>query len=179
MADRSCQSHGCTMRSNEKQPQIHLYIRPMAERRDLPSLSIGARLDWGTRQVPRQHCKIDISYDASYRQRLRYESTVYMRGVNSNKQAGPPCQRPDYKSSANALFSIQREQRKGIPHIPINLRTRRRRWIQQFNNTLNEWLSFNCKTYFLSSSSSTWTERPTWWSSSSWGPSMTKEWRDQ
>ena len=32
MADRSCQSHGCTKRSNEEQPQIHLYTGPMAER---------------------------------------------------------------------------------------------------------------------------------------------------
>ena len=32
--------------------------------------------------------KIDISHDAPYRQRLRYESTVYIRGVDSNKQ-GP------------------------------------------------------------------------------------------
>ena len=46
---------------------------------------------------------------------------------------------------------------------------------QDINNTLDhaaqqhlEWLSFNWKTYFSSSSSSTWTESPTWWSSSSW-----------
>ena len=71
-------------------------------------------------------CKIDVNYGAPYRQRLRYESTVYMRGVNSKKQAGPPCQRLDCKSSANALVSIQREKGKGVPHIPINLRTRRR-----------------------------------------------------
>ena len=41
----------------------------------------------------------------------------------------------------------------------------------QQNNTLDpafqqhlEWLRFNWKTYFSSSSSSTWTESPTWWS---------------
>ena len=45
MADRSCQSHGCTNMSNEKQPQIYLYTGTMAERRDLPSFSIGVRLE--------------------------------------------------------------------------------------------------------------------------------------
>ena len=32
----------------------------------------------------------------------------------------------------------------------------------------SEWLSFHWPTYFSSYSSSTWTESPTWWSSSSW-----------
>ena len=40
--------------------------------------------------------KIDISHEARYRQRKRYESTLHMRGVDSNKQAGPLCQRLDY-----------------------------------------------------------------------------------
>ena len=40
--------------------------------------------------------KIDISHDAPYRQPLRCESTVYMRSVDSNIQAGPLCQRPDF-----------------------------------------------------------------------------------
>ena len=110
--------------------------------------------------------KIDVSHDAPYRQRLRYESTVYMRGVDSKKHAG----RPGYKSSANALVSLQRAQGKGVPQIPMHLRTRQ-------NNTLDpavqihfEWLSFKWKMYFSSSSSSTWTESATWWSSSSWDP---------
>ena len=68
--------------------------------------------------------KIDISHGAPYRQRLRYESTLYMRGVDSNKQAGPLCQRPDYKPSADALVSLQRNQGKGVPHIPMHSRTR-------------------------------------------------------
>ena len=32
----------------------------------------------------------------------------------------------------------------------------------------SEWLSFNWKTYVSSSSSSTWTESPAWWSTVSW-----------
>ena len=73
---------------------------------------------------------IDISHDAPYRQRLRYDSTIYMRGVDSNKQAGPLCERPDYKSSANTLVSFQRAQGKGVPQISRHLRTRQ-------NNTLD------------------------------------------
>ena len=130
--------------------------------------------------------KIDISHEAPYRQRLRYESTIYIRSVDSNKKAGPLCQRPVIwlgvqssaiedvghealwlaccatNCSANALISLQRAQGEGVPHIPMHLRTRQ-------NNTLDlavqqhfEWLSFNWKTHFSSSSSSTWTECPKW-----------------
>ena len=75
----------------------------------------------GLRSTP----SIDISYEAPYKQRNRYEkNTLFMRGVDPNKQAGPLCQRPDYKSSANALVSSHREQGKGVPHIPTRLRTR-------------------------------------------------------
>ena len=70
--------------------------------------------------------KIDISGGAPHNQRNRYENSLFMRGVDSNKQAGPLCQRPDNKSSANALVSTQREQGQGAPHIPMNLRTRQR-----------------------------------------------------
>ena len=88
-------------------------------------------------------------------EKLKMESCAkpisrFMRGVDSNKQAGPLCQRPDCKSSASAFVSIQREQAKGVPHIPINLRTRQR-------DTLDPRIA-----------RSTWTESPTWWSSSSW-----------
>ena len=85
--------------------------------------------------------EIDISHNAPYRQRLRFENTVYMRGVDSNEQAGPLCQRPDFKSSANAHVSLRRAQGKGVLDIPIKLLTRQ-------DNTLNpavqqhfEWLS--------------------------------------
>ena len=43
--------------------------------------------------------------------------------------------------------------------------------------TINS-LSFNWKTYFSSSASLTWTESPTWWSSSSWGHQW-QEWHSQ
>ena len=102
--------------------------------------------------------EIDISHNAPHRQRLRYESTVYMRGVDSNKQAGPLCQRPDYKSSANALVILQRAQGKGVPHIPIKERTRQDNTLDPEVQKHLEWLSFNWPTYFSSSSSSTWKE---------------------
>ena len=65
---------------------------------------------------------IDISYDALYNQRNRFENSLIMGRVDSNKQAGPLCQRPDYKSSANALGSIQRERGKGVSSSPTTLR---------------------------------------------------------
>ena len=61
--------------------------------------------------------QIDISYEAPYKQRNRCENTLFMRGVDSNKQAGPLCQRPDYKSSANTCGQGKETH-----------------WIQQSNN---------------------------------------------
>ena len=54
-------------------------------------------------------CEIDIGHNAPHRQRLRYESTMYMRGVDSDKQAGSLCQRHEFKSSANALVCFVNE----------------------------------------------------------------------
>ena len=111
--------------------------------------------------------KIDISHDAPYRQRLRYNSTICMRSVDSNnKQAGPLCQRPDCKTSADVLVSLRRTQGKFVPHIPMHLTTRQNNTSDPAVQQQLERLSFNWKTYFSSSSSSTWTESPTWWSSS-------------
>ena len=66
------------------------------------------------------------------------------------------------------LFSLQRAQGKGVPHISKKLRTRQHDTLDPAVHQHLEWLSFNWQTYFSSSSSSTWTESPTWWSSSSW-----------
>ena len=89
MADGSSKSHGCKKRSDETR-RIHLFFGPMAERRSIPSFSIGTRLD---RRVGQVDCisKIDIRHDAPYQQRLRNGSTIHMRSVDSNKQAGPLC----------------------------------------------------------------------------------------
>ena len=106
--------------------------------------------------------------NAPHRQRLRYESTVHMRGVDSNKQAGPLCQRPDYKSSANALVSLQWAQGEEVPHIAIQERTRQDNTLDPAVQQHLQWLSFNWPTYFSSSSSSISKDNSTWWSSSSW-----------
>ena len=93
--------------------------------------------------------KIDISYDARYNHRNRYENSLFMRGVDSNRQAGPLCQRPDYKSSASALVSLQRAQGKGVPHIPMNLRTRQRDTLDPPVQQHSEWLSLNWPTFLV------------------------------
>ena len=58
-----------------------------------------------------------------------------MRGVDSNEQAIPLCQRRYYKSSASAFVSIQRAQGKEVPRIPMHLRGQGNdtHWIQQSN----------------------------------------------
>ena len=69
---------------------------------------------------------------------------------------------------SKCFVSLQRAQGKGVPHIPIKLRTRQNDTLDPAVQQHLEWLSFNWPTYFSSSSSSTWTGSPTWWSSSSW-----------
>ena len=66
-----------------------------------------------------------------------------MKGVDANKQAGPLCQRPDFKSSANALVSLQGAQGKGVPHIPIKDRTRQDNTLDVAVQKHLEWLKFN------------------------------------
>ena len=79
-------SHGSKKRSTETL-QIPFYIGPMAERR-----SSTERLDlehgWSEEWVKYLDyiAKIGINHDAPCRQRQRYESTIHMRGVDSNNQ---------------------------------------------------------------------------------------------
>ena len=79
-----------------------------------------------------------------YKQRNRHENTLFMRGVDSNKQAGPLCQRPDYKSSANALVSIQRRSTS----YSIENADKAKRHTGSSSPTTFRRLSFNWKTYF-------------------------------
>ena len=97
--------------------------------------------------------EIDTSHDAPYRQRLRYEITIYMRGVDSNKQAGPLRQRPDYKSSAKS-----RQNNTLDPAVQQHL----------------EWLSFNWPTYFSACSSSNIGRKPNVVEFFILGPSMAR-----
>ena len=95
MADGSSKSHGCKKRSTE----THKYTSTV-DRWQNDEVYRASQLVHGWTEEWVKYLdyisKIDISHDAPYRQRLRYESTIYMRGVDSNKQAGPLCQRPDY-----------------------------------------------------------------------------------
>ena len=165
MADGSSKSHGCKKLGSDK-TRIHLFSGPMAERRNIPSFWIGARLDWDVGQAPRLHLQDWHQYEAPHRQRLRYESTLYMRSVDSNKQAGLLCQRPDHKSSTDALVSLQRAQSKGVPHIPMHLKTRQSNTLDPAVQQHLEWLTFNWKTYF--SSSSSWDHQWQEWHSQEW-----------
>ena len=99
------------------------------------------RLNWYT--VGLTSGSSTSTHDAPYRQRLRNESTIYLRSVDSNKQAGPLCQRPDYKSSANTFVSFQRAQGKGVPQVPMRLRTGQNITLDPAVQQHLEWLSFN------------------------------------
>ena len=48
----------------------------------------------------------DISNDAPSWQRARYNFWIHLRGLDSNKQAGPLCKRPGYKKAIRALMSL-------------------------------------------------------------------------
>ena len=58
------------------------------------------------------------------------------------------------------------------------LRTRRKNTLDPAVQQHLEWLSFNWKMYFSSSSYLTWTESPPWWSASSWDRQR-QEWHSQ
>ena len=90
--------------------------------------------------------KIDIIYDAPYNQRNRYEYSLFMRGVESNKQAGPLCQRPD---SCQPLTRTR--QRSTSYSNELADKTKETHWIPAVQQHL-EWLSLNWKTYYSSSS---------------------------
>ena len=127
--------------------------------------------------------EIYISYHAPCRQRVRYDNTVYMRGVDSNKQAGPLSQRPGYKSSTQALVSLQQAQGKGVPHTPMKERPRHNDILDPAVRQHLGWLSFHWPEYFSSSSSSTWRESSRWWSSlrldHQWQDWYTQGWQDK
>ena len=163
-ATRASKSHGCKKRSTETWQTPTLYWT------DGRTTKYTERLNWYTVGLTSG----SSASTTSPRLTSFMMHTVYMRGVDSNKQAGPLCQRPDYKSSANALVSLQRAQGKGVPQIPMHLRTRQNNTLDPAVQQHSEWFSYNWKTHFSSSSSSTWTESPTWWSSLSWD----HQWKD-
>ena len=85
--------------------------------------------------------EIDISFIAPFRQRVRCNTTIYLRSVDTNKQAGPLCQRPDFQSRAQVLVSIQQAQVKRVLHIPIKERTKQNDTLDPAVRQHLEWLS--------------------------------------
>ena len=69
--------------------------------------------------------KIDISYTATYQQRLRYENTIALIS-NDPYQAGPLKNRTDDMSTTRALTSLQIQEGRQHPFIPKHERSRRR-----------------------------------------------------
>ena len=113
--------------------------------------------------------------NAPYRQRLRYENTVYMRGVDSHKQAGPLCQRPGFLISSK--FSCQPSTSwKAKEYLTFQWSCGQDKitlGIQQFNNTLSGWASTGQRiSRHLHLRDHQWQE----WHSQGW---QDKEWRDQ
>ena len=49
---------------------------------------------------------------------------MFMRSDDPNPRAGPLWKRDDHKTSTSALMCLQQEQGKGVPHIPMQMRTR-------------------------------------------------------
>ena len=131
-------------------------------------------IGWTETYVKFLDSTVDINHEGSYRQRHRCASTLFMRSVDPNPQAQPLCKREDYRPSADALVSLQRDQSKGVPQIPLHLRTRQHDTLDAAVQQRLEWLSFTWQQHF--SSSSTWTESSRWWSSQHWKDSQ--QWRE-
>ena len=68
----------------------------MAERRDIQIFSVGDRVDWNLRQVPRLP-----HHGWHHRQRNRSENMIFMRSDDTKLQAGPLWKREDYKTTSS------------------------------------------------------------------------------
>ena len=109
---------------------------------------------------------------------------MILRSLDSNKQARPVWQRPGFKEPTRALKNLQNAEGQGVPFIPVKLTTRQNNILDPELQEILERLSFNWAEYFAktqnsecqqpSSSSSSWSPSPTWWSSLMGG--KTKNW---
>ena len=118
------------------------------------------------------------------------DNDIVMRTRSSLKVSTPilkqdQCNRENFWPSADALVSFQRDQGKAVPQIPLHLMTRQHSTLDPLVQQHLEWLSFNWQQHFSSSSSSTWTESSTSWSSQHWRDAQQlrewhpAEWQDQ
>ena len=68
----------------------------MAERRDIQIFSVGDRVDWNLRQIPRLP-----HHGWHHRQRNRSQNMIFMRSDDTKLQAGPLWKREDYKTTSS------------------------------------------------------------------------------
>ena len=80
--------------------------------------------------------------------RHRYENMIFMRSDDPNPQAGSLWKIQDYKTSTGALMCLQQEQGKGVPPIPILMRTRQRNALDPLIQQNLECLSQNTNLRF-------------------------------
>ena len=66
---------------------------------------------------------IDISHEAPYHQRNRYENTITMQCKDPNLQSGPSRKRHDYKATTKMLVALREEQGTTNTDIPEKERT--------------------------------------------------------
>ena len=138
MADRSCQSHGCTKRSKEKQRKFTSVL----DRWQDDEIYRASQLVHGWTEEYVKYLdyisQIDISYEAPYKQRNRYETTLFMRGVDSNKQAEPLCQRPIFNLQQMRLSAFNENKAKEYRILKCTCgQSKETHWIQQSNNIWN------------------------------------------
>ena len=93
--------------------------------------------------------QFDMSHNAPYCQRERYVNLIHLRGLDSNKQAGP--------YNAVSAFATR------VPGMVE----------YELGGAICGAAKFRTPTT-ISSSSSSWSPSPTWWSSSSWNQSWQK-----
>ena len=129
---------------------------------------------------------VDIKHEALYRQRHRYESTLFMRSVDHNPQAGPLCKREDFRPSADVLVCLNETKAKMYFKFPLHLRTRQHNTSNPTVQQHSEWLSFNWQQHvflfifiFDMDRKSNVVELSTQENSQPWRVWQPEEWQDQ
>ena len=127
-------------------------------------------------QVSGVPLRIEISWNAPYHQRNRYENTTTMKSSDPNLQAGPMCKSEDYKATTKLLLSLREEKGKAITCFPKKKRTRHRNVLDTKLQQRLEWLSQTWRTYFSTTSSSSSSRSHSWWRETQW---QVDRWNDQ
>ena len=115
---------------------------------------------------------IDMSHEASYHQRNRYENTSTMQCHDQNLQY-------DYRATTEALVTLGEEHGRTNTYIPNKDQTRQRSTLDPKIQQYLVWRSQQWRTHFTStttssSSSSSWSQN--WWEDTQWRDTS---WRDR